>query len=314
MPESAVHTETIGLNPGGTVCTPVNPIWFEVSNVGVNPNTQDYNGGTVTSIRLTAFPSNATSITVNSTTYLSTDPVWPANGGAGITIPYTPETGPTQTICLDPVDGTVTSVIPFASIDNAGKEDPTPGSVTLIYTSIVPIQLVNFAAHLQGNNVQVSWEVATETNMATYEIEYSTNGINYISIGRKTATGSRKYTLVHISPKQGLNYYRLKTIDKDDKVSYSEVRTVNFGKSGKVSIYPNPASSNTITIMPAADMLNKAATISLLTMDGKVVHQQNTTSLSQTQTVNISKLAGGKYIVRIVVNKQVINEQIEVLK
>ncbi len=314
VPESAVNAQVVGTNPGGTVNTTVNPLWFVTSNVGSNPNTQDYNGGTVNNIRLTAFPSNATSITVNGTTYLSTDPIWPANGGAGITIPYTPGSGPTQTISVDPIDGTVSVVIPFVAIDNAGKEDPTSGSVTLTYTSVLPIRLTSFVANPKANTVELVWVVSTETNVANYEIEYSTTRANFTSIGGKVATDSRIYNLVHTSPKQGLNYYRLKIIDKDGKISYSEVRTVNFGAtSSNVRLYPIPA-KDAINITVTGSMINQPATISILSVDGRLMYQQSTNTLSQTETINVSKLANGKYILRIVTNNKVVNTQIEVLR
>jgi Secretion system C-terminal sorting domain len=308
-PESAVNSQVVGVNPGGTVNTTVNPLWFESSNVGANPNTQDYNGGTVTNIRITAFPSNATSITINGVNY--TSGTWP---GGGVTIPYTAGTGPTQTITVDPIDGTVSVIIPFVAVDNASKEDPTPGSVTLTYTSILPIKLVSFIAQPQSTKVQLTWEVALEDNVATYEVEYSANGINYTTIGSKTATANRNYSLTHSLPKQGLNYYRLKIIDKDGKISHSEIRTVNFGiNGGSIKLYPLPASSN-LYITFKSSMINTSATISLISMDGKKVQQKIINALSQTEVIDVSQLPVGTYQLRITTLINVFNEKIVVIR
>jgi hypothetical protein len=180
--------------------------------------------------------------------------------------------------------------------------------------NILPIRLISFVANPKASTVELAWVVATETNVANYEVEYSANGTNYTSIGSKTAMGSRNYTLIHTSPKQGLNYYRLKIIDRDGKVSYSEVRTVNFGAvDGTVKLYPIPAVS-TVNITLTSGMINQAATISIISVDGRLVYQQTTTALSQTETINVSKLANGKYIVRIVTNNQVVNTIMEILR
>ncbi len=187
-------------------------------------------------------------------------------------------------------------------------------AIRVVSPLVLPIKLISFIAQPQNSSVVLKWVVALETNVATYQIEYSANGRTYASIGSVTATGSRNYNLTHTAPKQGLNYYRLKTIDKDGKVSYSEVRTVNFGGvEGVVKIYPIPASA-TVNITVTNAMINQSGTISIIALDGRLVHAQTTTALSQTETINVSKLASGKYIVRIVTNNEVVNQRIEILR
>ncbi|MBP6431896.1 MAG: T9SS type A sorting domain-containing protein [Ferruginibacter sp.] len=180
--------------------------------------------------------------------------------------------------------------------------------------NILPIQLVSFTAQPQNNTVVLNWVVNTETNVSNYEVEYSSNGVNFVSIGSKTATGSRSYNLLHTTPKQGFNYYRLKVIDRDGKVSYSEIRKVNFGLiGGSVKVYPIPAITN-VNITVTNAMINQSATISVLSIDGRLVHQQNISALSQTETISVSKLAAGKYILRIVTSNEVVNKQVEVIR
>jgi Secretion system C-terminal sorting domain len=239
-PESAVNSQIIGTNPGGTVNTTVNPNWFENSNVGTNPNTQDYSGGMVENIRITAFPSNATSISINGITYGSCSgcTTWPAGG---VTVPA-PGGVPSQTITVDPVDGLVSVVIPFAAIDNAGKEDLTPGSVTLVYTSVLPIQLLSFTALSTKNcSVQLTWRTVTESNVKQFDTEHSSNGINFSVIGTTLPTGSNSlYTLVDKAATKGINYYRLRTVDNDGRIQLSKVVKFDNNCTGYISIYPNP--------------------------------------------------------------------------
>ena len=116
-PDSGTDTQPVQSNPGGTTSVPVPATAFS----GTDPAP-----GTVASIRITAFPSNATSITINGTTYTSA--TFPPGG---VTVPTNSSGEPTQAISVDPVDGVVTVNIPYAAIDNAGVEDATPGSVSL---------------------------------------------------------------------------------------------------------------------------------------------------------------------------------------
>ena len=122
LPDSGTATATSQVNPGGTTSVTAAADLFS----GTDPAP-----GTVTSIRITAFPTNATSITINGTTYTSANfPV------AGVIVPANTSGQPTQAISVDPIDGAVNVVISYAAIDNAGKEDPTPGSVTLPFATV----------------------------------------------------------------------------------------------------------------------------------------------------------------------------------
>lgn len=106
------------INPGGTTNLTVPAGTFTASDPG---------GGTVTSIRITAFPTGgATSITINGTLYTSaTFPV------GGVVVPANTSGNPTQTIQVDPLNGGRTIVIPYVAIDNAGIESSTPATASL---------------------------------------------------------------------------------------------------------------------------------------------------------------------------------------
>jgi hypothetical protein len=107
------------LNPGTTVMVPVPATMFTATD----PD------GTVTSIRITEFPSNANSITINGTNYISS--TFPLNG---VTVPTNLNGNPTQAISIDPIDGTTMVGIPYRAIDNAGKESSTIGTANLPFT------------------------------------------------------------------------------------------------------------------------------------------------------------------------------------
>lgn len=152
-PESAVSVLSGQSNPGGFTNVVVPASAFTTSaNSALNPNTQDYDGGTVTNIRITGFPTNANSITIGGATYTnggvcppatSCQP-WPA---AGIVLPYSN----LPAVSVDPLDGSVNVAISFAAVDNAGKEDPTPGSITLPFTSLaISGKVFNDANGLSG--------------------------------------------------------------------------------------------------------------------------------------------------------------------
>lgn len=140
IPESAINVQSTIGNPGGFNSSLVPTAAFQTST-GANPNTNDANGGAVTQIRITAFPSNTNSITINGTVYTNGGACPPATvctawPGGGVTVSYTNGVGPSVPISVDPIEGNVDVVIPFAARDAAGAEDATPGSVTIPFRTI----------------------------------------------------------------------------------------------------------------------------------------------------------------------------------
>ncbi|WP_118952971.1 SdrD B-like domain-containing protein [Taibaiella helva] len=123
LPTPVGSTATSQVNPGGSVSITVPPATFG----GTDPS-----GGTITSLRITAFPGGAASITVNGTTYTSAN--FPP---AGITVPAGPNGQPAQTITVDPAADGITSVtIAFKVTDNANKESTTTSTATVPFSAL----------------------------------------------------------------------------------------------------------------------------------------------------------------------------------
>jgi hypothetical protein len=177
----------------------------------------------------------------------------------------------------------------------------------------LPLKIESFTASPSGNNVMLKWVVSDEQNLLKYDVEFSTNGINYNSIGSLPALNSNNYSLVHTTPVAALNYYRLKITDRDGKLNYSKICVVNFNKAGSITVYPSPVKANMYITVPST-MINKPADISVIALDGKILVQQKIKAMSQTETINLSNLSNGKYFVRIVTEKEIINKPIEVIK
>lgn len=295
-PQSAVRAETIGTNPGGTINATVNPIWFRTSNVGSNPNTSDFDGGTIGSIRITPFPSNATSITINGTRYGSCSgcTAWPA---IGVTVPYNSSTGTTQAIAVDPVDGLVDVIIRFNAIDNANAASITAGSVLLAFTAILPVQLESFIGKMQTpDKVLLEWQVSEEMQINGYEIMYSTNGTDFKSVGNQPASNNKYYSFNHLDNFQNVFYYQIRTNEKDGSFTYSKVISIRKAEDKEVSVavYPNPAKDYLVVQLDAS----AKATVLLSDLLGRTVKQVALTG--GINRMSVSALPSGIYYVRVV--------------
>jgi Secretion system C-terminal sorting domain len=325
LPESAVNVQMAQNNPGGTQNATVPTSAFQTSNVGVNPNTQDYNGGTVNNIRITSFPTGgATSITIGTTTYYAaagdipgtcptaTCAVFP---GAGVTVGYTNGTGPTQTITIDPLDGVRDVVIPFVSIDNAGKEDPTAGSVTMSFTTTLAVKFLSFVANKVNNNTALQFTIAQATIGSVFTIERSITGSNFIAVGTINSTALTSYAFTDYAPVMGSkNYYRIKEVDAQGRVNYSEVKLVKYTTDGKVDIYPIPAAT-TVSIVLGDNVISKSIVISLYNSQGQEVMRKQVSRANATETFEVANYANGTYQLRITSNDKIItNQKVVIMK
>ncbi len=205
------------------------------------------------------------------------------------------------------------------SAGQSGTFNVTPNTINVkidagIMSSItLPIKLISFTARPQDNNVLLQWEVGEEINTSRYEVEFSADVNSFVSIGSVTANNNRNYSLLHTAPVKEKSYYRLKITDKNGNVSYSAVCFVNFSKVADIMVYPNPTADR-VNITFTAAMINKPVVMSLLSVDGRLIMTQKTAAAGQTETIYVSRIAAGKYILQIAAGNELINKTIEVIR
>ena len=122
----------------------------------------------------------------------------------------------------------------------------------------LPVTLVNFNATPKEQTVQLKWQTTSEVNASHFEIERSGNGKTWETLGSVDAIGDGPgtYEYVDASPLSNVNYYRLKMVDRaadhvDGNYSYSRIVSVRISdhvQVMQVSVYPNPATSGTLTV------------------------------------------------------------------
>jgi hypothetical protein len=118
-----------------------------------------------------------------------------------------------------------------------------PGNVPL------PATVTNFSGLKLETSDKLSWITSSEHNNAYFNLQHSTDGINFTTIATinsKAANGnsasSLNYSTINAKPSLGHNYYRLQQTDLDNKLSvHAEIVDLIWGANGStVSIYPNP--------------------------------------------------------------------------
>ncbi len=120
----------------------------------------------------------------------------------------------------------------------------------------LPVALLVIIQHLQ-------WKTADEVNTAAFEVERSSNGIDYTTIGVVEAVGhgANSYSATDKAPLAGNNYYRLKMKDIDGRFKESRVVLVKHTVKGKLQLAPIPARNYVSVLLKDQSLLNQRAKI-----------------------------------------------------
>jgi len=214
--------------------------------------------------------------------------------------------------------GSNQTVFNYAYYDAAGVMDGTPATYTISWLTILPVKLVSFSAMLNDNHTDLKWTVATETDLSHYAIEKSTDGKNFTQAGVVFANGNTTekidYTFTdnNIVTESGVIYYRLRSVSKDGKSELSETKVIRLGKQIQqltISAYPNPVSTELRITIPA-NWQGKKVSYEVFANNGQVVAKNESTRSSQTETVNVSRLAPGFYVVKVACDNEVAQQKI----
>lgn len=172
---------------------------------------------------------------------------------------------------------------------------------------ILPVQLKDYYLNHNDEFCDVIWETSSERNVDYFEIQKSTDGINYEHFANVSANGNttkaNKYSVRDKEPNiDGVTYYKLKVFDKGNSVSQGDqIRTLTIKENAvpKLKVQPNPSSSYLDIYLPPVFM-NRNLTLQIFDNSGTQVY---TTSLFQSTSaaynLNTAELKNGLYSVLI---------------
>lgn len=178
-----------------------------------------------------------------------------------------------------------------------------------ITTVALPVELVRFTADMNDNQVNLAWTTSSELNNEYFEIQRSTDGETYETIGKVEGNGTTNefinYDFVDRQPYYGLSYYRLTQVDYDGTRNIHAPITVNNEgyKSGlEVSVFPNPTNTNNVNLRFVSGDEHSIIQVSLFDLSGNLVHIEQimpNLGLSDLHLNLNSSIQSGIYLVAI---------------
>lgn len=166
----------------------------------------------------------------------------------------------------------------------------------------IPVTLISFNGVRNGNNNNLSWQVAAEYNLSHYVLERSFDGRVFESIGNIAALNSGSahgYTFTDVNAwlrNSSVIYYRLRITDRDGRFRFSQVVRLSNILINHIAIAPNPVISQVNLQVQTTE--SGRHLVWVLDAAGKRCMTATYGFLPGSQTVSLdaTKLAKGAYV------------------
>lgn len=183
-----------------------------------------------------------------------------------------------------------------------GGLDLMSGNMIVVREDIqLPVTLTSFSAQQVEQMVRLNWSTSSEVDFEGFYVEHSTDGKRWTSKefvrGASGASKPQHYSTYIKENPAGLNYYRLKLVDTDNSVAYSQV--VSLRLAGLVaSVFPNPA-SNKLYLTTASSESGAIRTVKVLNINGQAVKQFDLAREPLSGGLSIHHLTEGIYLLEL---------------
>lgn len=174
----------------------------------------------------------------------------------------------------------------------------------------LPVNFVSFDSKCVDNQILLKWTTSMEIHNSHFEIEYSTNGKQWNTIGNIKGAGTSseeinyQYLVDNQNIYQELSYYRLKQVDYDGTDAYSKIEncSCNEGEGIEIiSLYPNPSDGEVNIFIYSSEggklSLKIYDSIGRLVLDDTINVIQGTNLVS-----NVIDEISGKYFISASIN------------
>lgn len=220
------------------------------------------------------------------------------NGGSYVdtTILFTPAATGTWYVGFNYIATVVGSQGGFLVLDD----------ISVMKTGAMPVTLLNFTGEQRNNQHVIYWQTISEQNNTGFEVQQSRDGDSFAKIGfvaSQVATASSNallsYSFTNEKLLAGINFYRLKQIDKDGTSAYSKTINIKPFNNLDVSLLQNPV-HNAIGIRVNTTVSSEFK-IALYSTDGRLLLSKNSSVSAGVQIINlpIQKLLKGTYRLHI---------------
>ncbi|MBL7703779.1 MAG: PQQ-dependent sugar dehydrogenase [Ferruginibacter sp.] len=174
---------------------------------------------------------------------------------------------------------------------------------------VLPVTLKLFTAKAFNSYNEIKWETVNEFNIAMYEVEFSTDALNYQKAGTVNAINNgneNKYSFQHPVADFTKLFYRLKITENSGRITYSAIALLTKKPDNNVRIYPMPLTEDRCTIISERPIER----VILYNIEGSEIFTRNMNNVSGTINISLPHLQNGVYIIKLKIKDEFINQKI----
>jgi hypothetical protein len=227
------------------------------------------------------------------------------------------------------VDSTVNlrnSAYTFALEEGDGTiATPDDARFTLqVASSAIPVELAGLEAQHTGDAVRLTWQTASETNNAEFQVQRRGATGTWATIGRVDGAGTTDRPQTYRFTDESVPYtadsltYRLRQVDIDGSAHISRTATVQLATPERLTLqapFPNPAGPRaTLRFAIPAPMRVQVAIYDLLGRRVARPVQNRLDAGRHVAPLSTSALAPGVYFVRLQAGEQTRTQKLTVLR
>lgn len=166
----------------------------------------------------------------------------------------------------------------------------------------LPLDLLSFNAVPEKEAIHLFWEVADETDLKGYTLQRSDDKQNFKPMAWIESERQQQNRYQYIDEQVRPNlwyYYRLKMVEDDNRISYSEVKSARLTANGTMEIYPNPTNGDMNILITTTE--SETVMIDILSTNGQLIRQMQINvqeGLTQ-QAIDLEGVAAGTYWVKV---------------
>lgn len=191
--------------------------------------------------------------------------------------------------------------------------------------SPLPVKLLSFSGAYRNQTTVLNWQTANEIDFDHYEIQRSSTGSDFSTIGTQNALGNNtglkeQYQFNDdLSAESGnVFYYRLKMVDIDGKAVYSNVVLIRKDEKSinGISIAPNPV-VNGVANVRFTSSAGGSVELRVVDLAGKVLIRQQSQVYEGNNSISIndlSRLQPGVYTIQISDGEMLVASKFSVIR
>jgi hypothetical protein len=148
---------------------------------------------------------------------------------------------------------TLPTIVPFTVTSDAASSSKDRFKVVFKTSVLLPFTVTKITATKKNETVQVDWEVKTDEELKSFDVQRSADGRNFVKLATVASLGKgialANYSWVDNNPLMGSNYYRIKVLPLSGKEKVSPVAYITIDQNKpSMEVYPNPTEGNDFNI------------------------------------------------------------------